>query len=136
MIINRGIKLTVLSITLVLSVVLTSSLAMGAPHYLSDEINKSELAPQEQQVLDNEVGQEPENIEDDIVGSDGENAIQEEPLPLESIIIPPEPFMGAPVDVPAETKPSLPQTGGGLLYMEAGCLMTIMGIIINSKSRG
>ncbi len=135
MIISRGAKLKILLIIMIISIFFTSSTAMGAPYYLPGEIDEKELAPQEEQLLDDGAGQEPENIEEDILCLDGENAIQSETLPLEPIVIPPEPFMGAPIDVPAEIKSPLPQTGARLLYMEAGSLLTIIGIIINGKSR-
>ncbi|KUG03900.1 hypothetical protein ASZ90_018680 [hydrocarbon metagenome] len=135
MIMNRGAKLTILLILLVLSVFFTSSLALGAPHFLPGEINENGLAPEPQQSEGDGVSQESESLEDNILYIDGETKTQAEALPLESITIPPEPFMGAgaTVVVPAETEPQLPQTGTGLLYSEAGCLLSIIGIMVKSR---
>ncbi len=135
MIINRSAKSIILLVMLVLSVFFASSMALGAPHFFPGEINVNGLETQQQQAGDDEVSQEPENIADDILLLDGETVLQAEPLPLESITVPPEPFMGAPSVVLAEAKPQLPQTGVGLPYSEAGCLLSIIGIIINSKIR-
>ncbi len=133
MVISRGTKLTVLFIILMLSVLFTSSLALGAPHVLPGDTNENGLVREAQQEDSAEVSQE-DNLEEDIFYLDKEAVGQEDQLPLEPIIIPSEPFMGAPAVISAETEPQLPQTGTGIGYSGAGCLLSIIGIIVNVKS--
>ncbi len=133
--VNRWSRCTVLLITLILLLFFASSIALGAPNFFPGEINENWLAPQEQSLLEDEEIQGAEAIEGDIPLLNGETAIQGEALPLEPIIIPAEPFMGG-VLVPAEAEPELPQTGAGMLYMEAGYLLTIIGILILSQGDG